>query len=66
MKPFGHNGFQVIHVGRNDIASPRGTDLSIRPKPEQCIDWAEKAGFRVISEPEIIEPYHYGLLLVKQ
>lgn len=45
-----------------DSTTPRGPSMSIRPRPEQCRQWAEQAGFRLL-EPGIIElpPYHYGM-----
>ena len=55
----------IIHW-RTDIETPRGPDMSIRPKPEQCVDWAEQAGFNIYKSPEILEPYHYGLIIEKQ
>lgn len=33
----------IIHW-RTYIETPRGPDMSIRPKPEQCITWAKKSG----------------------
>jgi ubiquinone/menaquinone biosynthesis C-methylase UbiE len=54
----------IIHW-RSDIETPRGPDLSIRPKPEQCIEWAKKSGFKIYQSAEILEPYHYGLIIVK-
>jgi hypothetical protein len=54
----------IIHW-RTDMETPRGPDMSIRPKPEQCIAWAEKAGFTIFQYPEILVPYHYGLILEK-
>jgi len=32
---------------RYDPTTPRGPDLSVRPRPEQCIEWAEQAGLRL-------------------
>jgi SAM-dependent methyltransferase len=54
----------IIHW-RTDMETPRGPDMSIRPKPGQCINWAEQAGFRIYKTPEILEPWHYGLILQK-
>jgi ubiquinone/menaquinone biosynthesis C-methylase UbiE len=51
LKPQGKVG--ILHW-RSDITTPRGPDLSIRPKPDQ-----------ICKEPEIIEPYHFGLILSK-
>lgn len=55
----------IIHW-RTDIETPRGPAMSIRPKPEQCIVWAEQAGFIIHKLPEILEPFHYGLIIKKQ
>ncbi len=53
----------IIHW-KHDPTTPRGPSLEIRPRPEQCRDWAEEAGFRLLS-PGIVElpPYHYGMTL---
>ncbi len=52
----------VIHWNY-DPATPRRPSMAIRPRPEQCCDWGEEAGFRLRS-PGIIDlpPYHYGLV----
>ena len=54
----------IIHW-RSDIETPRGPDLSIRPKPEQILQWIDKSEFSIYKEPVIIEPYHYGLVMSK-
>jgi ubiquinone/menaquinone biosynthesis C-methylase UbiE len=54
----------IIHW-RTDILTPRGPDISIRPTPENCIEWAYQTGFKIIKAPEILEPYHYGLIMEK-
>jgi ubiquinone/menaquinone biosynthesis C-methylase UbiE len=54
----------IIHW-RSDIETPRGPDLSIRPKPEQILQWIDKSEFSIYKEPFIIEPYHYGLIISK-
>jgi SAM-dependent methyltransferase len=48
-----------------DERTPRGPELSIRPRPEQCLAWLRAAGFR--SESQIIDlpPFHYGLFAHK-
>jgi len=53
----------IIHWNY-DPSTPRGPSLEIRPRPAQCIEWAERAGFRLVSQ-EIIDlpPYHYGIVL---
>ena len=47
-----------------DPATPRGPAMAIRPRPEQCRDWAIQAGFRLLP-PGVIDlpPYHYGIVL---
>jgi len=63
LRPGGKIG--IIHW-RSDIQTPRGPDLSIRPKPEHLINWIDASRFRIDIEPLIIEPYHYGLLISKK
>jgi SAM-dependent methyltransferase len=55
----------IIHWNY-DPSTPRGPTMDIRPRPEQCRDWAIDAGFDLLP-PGIIDlpPYHYGMLLVK-
>ncbi len=52
---------------RHDIETPRGPPLEIRPRPEQCADWAERAGLRtqggVIDLPH--SPWHWGMRFQK-
>jgi len=62
LKPKGKVG--ILHW-RSDIETPRGPDLSIRPKPGQIVRWIDKQKFLVYKEPVIIEPYHFGLVLSK-
>ena len=54
----------IIHW-RSDIPTPRGPDLSIRPKPEQILGWIRDLKFKVHKDPVIIKPYHYGLIISK-
>jgi len=62
LKPKGKVG--ILHW-RSDISTPRGPDLSIRPKPEQILQWIDKSKFKIDKEPVIIEPYHFGLVISK-
>jgi len=55
----------IIHW-RSDIETPRGPDLSIRPKPEQILQWIDKSEFSIYKEPVIIKPYHFGLVISKR
>ena len=53
----------IIHWNY-DYETPRGPSMDIRPKPEQCIAWAEEARF---TDPEQydLKPYHYGIVMRK-
>ncbi len=47
-----------------DPSTPRGPNMDIRPRPEQCRGWAEQAGFQRLSPGFIdLPPYHYGFVL---
>jgi SAM-dependent methyltransferase len=56
----------VVHWN-HDATTPRGPSIEIRPRPEQCRDWAVKQGFRLLN-PGVIElpPYHYGMVLERR
>lgn len=47
-----------------DPTTPRGPSMDIRPRPEQCRDWAVQAGFSLL-DPGIVAlpPYHYGMAM---
>jgi ubiquinone/menaquinone biosynthesis C-methylase UbiE len=45
-----------------DAGTPRGPDLSIRPRPEQCQSWVQQAGFELLIPVVPLPPYHYGLV----
>ncbi len=62
LKPKGKVG--IIHW-RSDVETPRGPHLTIRPKPDQILQWIDKQNFSVLKKPVIIEPYHFGLVLSK-
>ena len=51
----------VIHWV-HDAATPRGPDLSIRPRPEQCQAWVQQADFELLIPFVALPPYHYGLV----
>ncbi len=63
LKPDGRVG--ILHW-RSDILTPRGPELSIRPKPWQILQWIDKSEFKIEKEPVIIEPYHFGLVISKR
>jgi ubiquinone/menaquinone biosynthesis C-methylase UbiE len=53
----------LIHW-RNDIETPRGPSMSIRPTPEQCRQWGEQAGFELLRYEELCCcSWHWGLVL---
>ncbi len=55
----------VIHWNY-DPSTPRGPDMEIRPRPQQCIEWASEAGFTFSPHDRFdLKPYHYGLLFQK-
>jgi ubiquinone/menaquinone biosynthesis C-methylase UbiE len=58
-----NNGLAGVIHWIPDPKTPRGPPPEIRPRPAECIEWAEQAGFycdqRVIDLP----PYHFGLVL---
>lgn len=53
----------IIHWNY-DPKTPRGPSMDIRPKPEQCIQWAESAGFSNTVQYDL-KPYHYGIVFTK-
>ncbi len=59
LQPGGKVG--IIHWNY-DVATPRGPDLSIRPRPEQCQQWVQKAGFELAKSIFDLPPYHYGVV----
>ena len=60
LKPHGKAG--LIHWNY-DRTTPRGPEMSIRPKPESMGEWAMQAGF-TLEEDWLIDlpPFHYGLI----
>jgi len=54
----------IMHWNYNP-STPRGPPMEIRPKPEQCIEWASSVGF-VDPKMQDLKPYHYGIVLTKQ
>jgi ubiquinone/menaquinone biosynthesis C-methylase UbiE len=62
LKPKGKVG--ILHW-RSDMETPRGPDLSIRPRPDQILHWIDKQKFSLHKSPTIILPYHFGLILSK-
>lgn len=49
---------------RSDVPTPRGPDLSIRPRPEQITAWAAAAGMlEPDGPPQIVPPWHFAMRL---
>lgn len=59
LRPGGKVG--VIHWNY-DPDTPRGPDMSIRPRPEQCQTWTREAGFALAIPLLSLPLYHYGLV----
>jgi len=51
----------IIHW-RSDVPTPRGPDLSIRPRPEAVVGWLRDAGFAIERGPMLLPPYHVGVV----
>ncbi len=49
---------------RSDIATPRGPALSIRPRPEQIVEWASSVGLAP-APARLLPPWHFGIVLTK-
>jgi SAM-dependent methyltransferase len=55
----------IIHW-RYDPRTPRGPDLSIRPRPEQVVAWAQATGeLRAAGSAIELPPWHFGLKLLR-
>ncbi|MCC6353387.1 MAG: class I SAM-dependent methyltransferase [Verrucomicrobiae bacterium] len=59
LRPGGRVG--IIHWNY-DAGTPRGPDLGIRPRPEDCQAWAQEAGFDLLIPFVSLPPYHYGIV----
>jgi ubiquinone/menaquinone biosynthesis C-methylase UbiE len=51
----------VIHWNY-DPSTPRGPSMDIRPRPEQCQEWIQTAGFQLTRPLIDLPPYHYGIV----
>jgi SAM-dependent methyltransferase len=54
----------IVHWNHDD-ETPRGPPMAIRPRPEQCRQWAEEAGFGSVGQVRNLPPHHYGMTLRK-
>lgn len=55
----------VIHWNF-DPSTPRGPSMDIRPRPEQCQQWIQSSGFKLIRPFIPLPPYHYGMVGQKE
>jgi SAM-dependent methyltransferase len=62
LKKYGTLG--IVHWNY-DPKTPRGPSMDIRPKPEDCLNWARSAGFTDAKRYDL-KPYHYGILIKKR
>ena len=53
----------IIHWNY-DPKTPRGPSMDIRPKPEDCLKWAESTGFSGSVQYDL-KLHHYGIVLTK-
>ena len=53
----------IIHWN-HDETTPAGPPMDIRPKPEQCRQWAESVGF-TFKQGFDLKPYHFGIVMIK-
>ena len=62
-----HGGRLAVMHWNDDPDTPRGPSMDIRPRAEQCRNWAEQVGFRLNVPNKIdLPPYHYGWVLEKR
>jgi ubiquinone/menaquinone biosynthesis C-methylase UbiE len=60
------NGTLAVIHWNYDPTTPRGPAMEIRPRPEQCINWAIEAGFSFSIQNRFdLPPHHYGLTFKK-
>jgi len=61
------NGMLSVIHWNHDPDTPRGPPMNIRPRPEDCIDLAQQAGFILIIQPDLSQcaKHHYGMLFRK-
>jgi SAM-dependent methyltransferase len=61
LTPGGNAG--IVHW-RNDLETPRGPPLAIRPRAEQCREWGEAAGMEFVRyESLCCCSWHWGLVM---
>jgi SAM-dependent methyltransferase len=64
---------EVVHPGglvavihwRSDVTTPRGPALTIRPRPEQVLEWATEVALTPDGRDFRLPPWHYGLKFIR-
>ena len=59
-----HGGKAGIIHWKYDEAIRDGPSMDIRPKPEQCRQWAESVGLHFKKQFDL-KPYHYAIIMEK-
>jgi SAM-dependent methyltransferase len=55
-------GFVHVIHWRHDSATPRGPSMEIRPRHEQIVEWAKRAGLLTTLDPVLdLPPWHFGI-----
>lgn len=57
---------RVLAIHWRHDKTPRGPNLDIRPRPEQVVLWAAKAGLRPVGAVIDLPPWHYGLAFASE
>lgn len=61
-----NRGIVAIIHWRKDIRTPRGPVLTSRPDQVQILKAMEGLRLRLYAPPRILEPYHWGIQLIKE
>ncbi len=59
------NGIAAIIHWRKDIETPRGPSIESRPDKQMILDSINGLDLRFEGNSRILEPYHWGIQLVK-
>ena len=61
-----NGGIVAIIHWRKDIPTPRGPAINVRPDKEQILNASEGLNLNFHGNSRILEPYHWGIQLVKK
>lgn len=61
-----NGGIVAIIHWRKDIPTPRGPAVSVRPDKDQILNALERLNLSFHGNSSILEPYHWGIQLVKE